>query len=132
MSLHGTKCDLGAAPTNVRSWESNGLNADVAFGPFMTPKQTLPRSKSRSAAAAAVPRWPISAHCRRQGDDPADLERLHGWIIRKTYGNARTTLENYHEEAYCYSHDRHADCRADLRPVRKCGTRVAVELLVRW
>jgi hypothetical protein len=53
MSLHGTKCDLGAAPTNVRSWESNGLNADVAFGPFMTPKQTLPRSKSRSAAAAA-------------------------------------------------------------------------------
>jgi hypothetical protein len=24
-------------PANVRSWESNGLNADVAFGPFMTP-----------------------------------------------------------------------------------------------
>jgi len=28
--------DLRAALTNVRSWESNGLNADVAFGPFMT------------------------------------------------------------------------------------------------
>jgi hypothetical protein len=28
--------DLRAAPTNVRSWESNGPNADVAFGPFMT------------------------------------------------------------------------------------------------
>src|SRR5438067_495322 len=31
---HG--CDLRAAPINVRSWESNGLNADVASGPFMT------------------------------------------------------------------------------------------------
>jgi hypothetical protein len=30
------KYDLRLAPTNVRSWESNGLNADVAFGPFMT------------------------------------------------------------------------------------------------
>jgi len=30
------ECDLRAAPTNVRSWESNGLNTDVAFGPFMT------------------------------------------------------------------------------------------------
>ena len=30
------ECDLRAAPTNVRSWESNGLNADVAFGPLMT------------------------------------------------------------------------------------------------
>jgi hypothetical protein len=30
------KCDLRAAPTNVRSWESNGLNADVAFRLFMT------------------------------------------------------------------------------------------------
>jgi hypothetical protein len=28
------ECDLRAAPTNVRSWESNGLYADVAFGPF--------------------------------------------------------------------------------------------------
>jgi hypothetical protein len=33
---NGHECDLWAAPTNVRSWESNGLNADVAFGPFMT------------------------------------------------------------------------------------------------
>jgi hypothetical protein len=30
------ECDLRTAPTNVRSWESNGLNADVAFGSFMT------------------------------------------------------------------------------------------------
>jgi hypothetical protein len=30
------ECDLRAAPTNVRSWESSGLNTDVAFGPFMT------------------------------------------------------------------------------------------------
>jgi hypothetical protein len=30
------ECDLRVAPTNVRSWESNGLNADIAFGPFMT------------------------------------------------------------------------------------------------
>jgi hypothetical protein len=30
------KCDLRAAPTNVRSWERNGLNAEVAIGPFMT------------------------------------------------------------------------------------------------
>jgi hypothetical protein len=34
--LDSTKYDLRPAPTNVRSWESNGLNADVAFGPFMT------------------------------------------------------------------------------------------------
>jgi hypothetical protein len=34
---NSTECDLRAAPTNVRSWESNGLNADVALGPFMTP-----------------------------------------------------------------------------------------------
>src|SRR5262245_29109905 len=27
-------CDLRAAPINVRSWESNGLNADVAVGPY--------------------------------------------------------------------------------------------------
>jgi hypothetical protein len=30
------ECDLRAALTNVRSWESSGLDADVAFGPFMT------------------------------------------------------------------------------------------------
>jgi hypothetical protein len=27
---------MRAAPTNVRSSESNGLNAEVVFGPFMT------------------------------------------------------------------------------------------------
>jgi len=30
------ECDLRATPTNVLCWESNGLNAGVAFGPFMT------------------------------------------------------------------------------------------------
>jgi hypothetical protein len=30
------KYDLRPALTNVRNWESNGLNAHVAFGPFMT------------------------------------------------------------------------------------------------
>jgi len=29
--LDSTECDLRAALTNVRSWELNGLNADVAF-----------------------------------------------------------------------------------------------------
>jgi hypothetical protein len=33
------------APTNVRSWESNGLNADVAFGPFMTHTGPSPDSE---------------------------------------------------------------------------------------
>jgi hypothetical protein len=32
----GTFDSRSATPTNVRCWESNGLNADVAFGPFMT------------------------------------------------------------------------------------------------
>jgi hypothetical protein len=38
--------DLRAAPTNVRSWESNGLNADVVFGPFMSsrPEESHPRA----------------------------------------------------------------------------------------
>ena len=120
MSLHGTKCDLGAAPTNVRSWESNGLNADVAFGPFMTPKQMM-----------ILPTW--SGYT----DDNTQNLWKRGSDLRKRSPHtgvvcSRTALEKYHEEAYRHSHDRHADCRADLRPVRKCGTRVAVELLVRW
>src|SRR5262249_48596500 len=60
------------------------------------PKQTSAGSKSRSAVAAAAPRWLSAAHCRPQGDDPADLERLHGWIIRKTYGNAGLIYGNVH------------------------------------
>ena len=28
-----------AAPTNVRSWKSNGLNADIALVPFINPKR---------------------------------------------------------------------------------------------
>ena len=39
------ECDLRAAPINVRSWESNGLNADVAFGPFMTHKRSFRMQK---------------------------------------------------------------------------------------
>jgi hypothetical protein len=35
-STHGHECDLRAARTNVHSWEINGLNADIAFGPVMT------------------------------------------------------------------------------------------------
>src|SRR5260370_1007329 len=56
--------------------------------------------------------------------------------LRKRSGHtgvvcSRTTLEKYHEEAYCYSHDRDADCRTDRRRARKCGTRVAVAILGR-
>ena len=36
-AVHKSGSDLRAAPTNVRSWESNGLNAEVASGPFMNP-----------------------------------------------------------------------------------------------
>ena len=53
------ECDLRAAPTNVRSWESNGLNADVAFGPFMTRTRHFTidlnsRGKGYVASTAAV------------------------------------------------------------------------------
>jgi hypothetical protein len=41
------------------------------------------------------------------------------------------TRRKYHEEAYCCSRVGHADCRADVRSVRKCGTRVTGEFLVR-
>jgi hypothetical protein len=52
------ECDLWAAPTNVRSWESNGLNADVAFGPFMhmtlalTPETEGQKTAQREIATA--------------------------------------------------------------------------------
>jgi hypothetical protein len=39
--LSGKPTEYRTAPTNVRSWESNGLSADIAFGPFMTPERTL-------------------------------------------------------------------------------------------
>src|SRR4029453_17435590 len=42
------ECDLRAAPINVRSWESNGLNADVAFGPFAYAKANPSRISFRS------------------------------------------------------------------------------------
>jgi hypothetical protein len=38
------ECDLRAAPINVRSWESNGLNADVAFGPFLANFAVMPHN----------------------------------------------------------------------------------------
>jgi hypothetical protein len=37
-------------PTNVRSWEWNGLNAEVAIGPFMT--QSRPRDQTGFAPEA--------------------------------------------------------------------------------
>src|SRR5262249_3199825 len=40
-------------------------------------------------------------------------------------------MEKYHEEAYCYSRVGHADCRTDVRSVRKCCAHVPCELLVR-
>jgi hypothetical protein len=52
------ECDLRAAPTNVRSWELNGLNVDVVFGPLMTPNRTslsrLLRAIARSQASATL------------------------------------------------------------------------------
>jgi hypothetical protein len=52
----GAQCDLRAAPTNVRSWESNGLNADVVFGPFMTHNShattSAPNARPGGVAAA--------------------------------------------------------------------------------
>ena len=38
LDRRGAGVRLRAAATNVRSWDLNGLNADVAFGPFMTPR----------------------------------------------------------------------------------------------
>jgi len=49
------ECDLRAAPTNVRSWESNGLNADVAFGPFMTHTGHKPGGNPAAQQSPAVP-----------------------------------------------------------------------------
>jgi hypothetical protein len=49
------ECDLRAAPTNVRSWESNGLNADISFEPFMTQAVIRPRQTQRPAAPARQP-----------------------------------------------------------------------------
>src|SRR5262245_37384851 len=40
-------------------------------------------------------------------------------------------MEKNHEKAYCCSRAGHADCRADVRSVRKCGAHVTCELLVR-
>jgi len=45
--------------TNVRSWESNGLNADIAFGPFMTPIRDIPRTPW-SQIEATLPAGPRS------------------------------------------------------------------------
>jgi len=52
------RCRLlaGAALTNVRSWESNGLNANIAFGPFMTPHKRHP-ANPLIADRGDVARW---------------------------------------------------------------------------
>ena len=47
--------DLRAAPTNVRSWELNGLNADVAFW-AVHGGQYLSFTRPRPEAALAQPR----------------------------------------------------------------------------
>jgi hypothetical protein len=52
--LDSTECDLWAAPTNVRSWELNGPNADVAFGLFMNPSQIMPTGCTRSDTHGSV------------------------------------------------------------------------------
>jgi hypothetical protein len=47
------ECDLRAALSNVRSWESSGLDADAAFGPFMTnigPRGAIEEAPQRQAA----------------------------------------------------------------------------------
>jgi hypothetical protein len=36
MAAFGTNATYGPRRNNVRSWESNGVSAVVAFGPFMT------------------------------------------------------------------------------------------------
>jgi hypothetical protein len=60
------ECDLRAAPTNVRSWELNGLNADVASGPFMDPKRTWrPTGKTPRAPSSPNWRWRIGCRVRR-------------------------------------------------------------------
>jgi hypothetical protein len=51
--LSGKPTEYRTAPTNVRSWESNGLNADVAFGPFMTHNGTAPLTGCKMPAIPA-------------------------------------------------------------------------------
>jgi hypothetical protein len=46
------ECDLRAAQINVQSWESNGLNADVAVGRLMTQSGHQP---GRNPAAQRAP-----------------------------------------------------------------------------
>src|SRR6266545_2222238 len=53
------ECDLRAAPNNVRSWESNGLNADVAFGPFMTHCGRKPDGNPAAQQSSAIARCAI-------------------------------------------------------------------------
>jgi len=60
-TLH--ECDLRAAPTNVRSWESNGLSANVAFGPFMTGLHRVHWGKEASSLRFAFPYWSIRVIC---------------------------------------------------------------------
>ena len=53
--LDSTKCDLRAALTNVRSWERNGLSAEVAIGPFMTRTGHRPGEQTHGALKSV--RW---------------------------------------------------------------------------
>jgi putative tryptophan/tyrosine transport system substrate-binding protein len=59
------ECDLRAARINVCSWESNGLNAEVAFGLFMTPsRHRLDRNPAAQSPAGAEVCYPV---CRKHG-----------------------------------------------------------------
>jgi hypothetical protein len=75
------ECDLRAAPINVRTWESNGLNADVAFGPFMTPNAVVETaSRLIRKRERGIELWASTAKslrgCRRRrnnSDHPVQL-----------------------------------------------------------
>jgi hypothetical protein len=50
----GHEWDLRAAPTNVRSSQSNGLNADVAFGPLVGSSEQCRRDAEAAGAASLM------------------------------------------------------------------------------
>jgi hypothetical protein len=71
------------------------------------------------------------------GSTPSKRRLSDGEIVNPSHGPSRKStddgpnMETYHEGTYRCSRVGHADCRADVRSVCKCGARVAVELLVR-
>jgi hypothetical protein len=71
------KYDLRPAPTNVRSWESNGLHADVAFGPFMTQRTLRGTEIPQCSGVLRRMAWLSSQgqHGRRSAAPQLDSER---------------------------------------------------------